>query len=598
MQTENSHGRAHISAGMVSGPEAPLTLTREQEREALRRVLEHPEISRSASLVRFLGYICNKYFEGQTDEIREYSIAVDALGRREGSFDSRVDPIVRVTARALRKKLSDYYAGDGREDAVRIHLPLGHYVPQFLPNHAAGPDVQVVEEIEEVSEVSEQSAAMPVAIHKRWPGIWKAGAAGLALAAVFAVGYFAGRRSEGPTVLTSRPVQWGDPVWSDEFDGPAMQAPDPGKWSFDVGGGGWGAKQLQTYCSPAGGGPKECTPRHPNAFLDGEGHLILRAEKSADGVWTSARIHSQGHREFQYGRIEVRMKMPVGKALWPSVWMLGSNFSTAGWPASGSFDFVENVSLNSGSNGLGPGMIRSTIHGPHYYGANGLWHDFRLLNGGRVDDGGFHNYGVIWSPGMIQFYVDDPANVYFVANSSEIPDGGQWVFDHPFFLLMNLAIGGDWPGDPDATTPNPADLVIDYVRQYRIPPLAAPSIQWQPVDVKAGSSLASNVTLKAGGYVGRVHLSCSTEPSTAVCSLATPVVNFSDTLTQQDTLTITTDSFGNNGRVMAPAGHYKVTITATSMSGESARVVAPFDVMSSRSRCSWFSEQWRVARRC
>jgi beta-glucanase (GH16 family) len=200
-----------------------------------------------------------------------------------------------------------------------------------------------------------------------------------------------------------------------------------------------------------------------------------------------------------------------------------------------------------------------------------------MPNGTRVDDG-FHTYGAIWSPGMIQFYVDDPANVYFVASSSSVPEGGQWVFDHPFFLVINLAIGGDWPGDPDATTPNPADIVVDYVRVYKIPTTPAPSIQWQPVQVKTGSTVASNVLLSARRYSGRVHLSCSTEPATAVCSLATPVVNFSDTLSQQDTITLSTDSFTSSGRIVAPPGRYKVTITATSISGDHSQLTVPFDV--------------------
>jgi beta-glucanase (GH16 family) len=306
--------------------------------------------------------------------------------------------------------------------------------------------------------------------------------------------------------------------------------------------------------------------------------LVLRAEKTPDGVWTSARITTKGLKNVEYGRIEARMKLPVGTGLWPSFWMLGADFPAVGWPASGSFDFIENVALKSGSNGLGPNIIRSTLHGPNYYGANGLWHDFRLPNGARVDDDSFHTYGAIWSPGMIQFYVDDPANVYFVANASIVPEGGQWVFDHPFFLVMNLAVGGDWPGDPDATTPNPADIVVDYVRVYRIPATPAPSIQWQPVQIKAGSTVASNVILSAHGYSGRVHLSCSTEPATAVCSLAASVVNFSDTLSQQDTLTLSTDSFTSSGRVVAPLGRYKLTITATSISGDHSQLTVPFEV--------------------
>jgi beta-glucanase (GH16 family) len=307
----------------------------------------------------------------------------------------------------------------------------------------------------------------------------------------------------------------------------------------------------------------------------------LRAERKPDGTWTSARITTRGLKEFQYGRIEARMKLPVGTGLWPAFWMLGSNYLTTGWPASGSVTIVENVSLTPRSNGLGPTIVRSTLHGPRYFGANGLWHDFKLPDGGRVDDGNFHTYGIIWSPGMIQFYVDDPANIFFVRDANDLPEGGEWVFDHPFFLVMNLAVGGDWPGNPDATTQSPADFVVDYIRVYKIPTVAAPAIQWQPVEVNAGSSVASVITLHAQDYSGRVHLSCSVEPATAACALAASVVDLSSTLSQDDSLTISTNLFTENGRVVAPAGRYKMTITAATISGDRSQLTVPFEVKGS-----------------
>jgi beta-glucanase (GH16 family) len=261
--------------------------------------------------------------------------------------------------------------------------------------------------------------------------------------------------------------------------------------------------------------------------------------------------------------------------------MLGANFATVGWPASGSVTLAENVSETPRTNGLGPTMIRSTIHGPRYYGGNGLWHDYRLPNGARVDDGSFHTYGIIWSPGMIQFYVDDPANIYFVQDANDLPEGGEWVFDHPFYLIMNLAIGGDWAGQPDATTPNPADVLVDYVRVYKIPTVPAPRIQWQPAPVKAGSSVASMISLHADNYSGRVHLACATEPATASCALATSVVDFSTTLSQEDSLTISTDFFTDKGRVVASPGRYKMTITATTVSGDRSQLTVPFEVLNS-----------------
>jgi beta-glucanase (GH16 family) len=569
-----------------------------EEREELERILNDPEISRSQSLVRFLSFICNKYFEGQTDDIREYTIAVEALGRKESSFDSHIDPIVRVTARSLRKKLWKIYSTEGRNHSLQIVLPLGHYVPQFVrPNapgaHVAPPDEATIDptEAEEEAGTDEgatQAGAQPEAragfFAARRRLLLESALVLFVVPVIFLAGYFWGRKTERPVQPAEQSFKWGDPVWSDEFNGAQGQAPDPAHWTYDTGSHnefgnqGWGDHEVETYCASVGTNPRGCDPRRPNAFLDGAGHLVLRAERNADGDWTSARLTTRGLKDFQYGRIEARMKLPVGTGLWPSFWMLGSNFLTTGWPASGSFTIVENVALTERTNGIGPTRIRATLHGPRYYGGNGPWRDFQFPNGARVDDGNFHTYGIIWSPGMMQFYVDDPANIFFVQNASDLPEGGQWVFDHPFFLVMNLAVGGDWPGNPDASTPNPAEMLVDYVRVYKIPPVPAPAIQWQPVDVKEGASVASVITLHAREYAGRVHVGCSIEPATAACSLASSVVDLSDTLSQDDSLTISTNFFSDKGRVVAPPGRYKMTVTATTISGDRSQLSVPFEV--------------------
>lgn len=563
-----------------------------EERAELEWVLAHPEISRSANLVRFLSFICTKYFEGEAGEIREYTIATEALGRKCSNFDSHSDPIVRVTARTLRKKLDAIYSTDGQSRPVRIVLPIGHYVPEFvhstepyveasvLDEQAHAPAADLSEDLDLIDSMELPAVAKAVVrASGHWAKWWKLVLAVLALPVIFFAGFLIGRSHDNSPHVVGEDFNWGTPAWADEFDGAVGQLPDATKWAFDLG----QPESLslhdhRVYCSPRGGGASECDPHHPNAFLDGSGHLVLRAQKTPAGVWTIARINTKGLKNFQYGRIEARMKMPVGAGLWPSFIIFGSNVDTVRWPVSGSIDIAENVALTGNSYGLGPTMIRSALHGPRYFGSNGLWHDFRLPNGGRVDDGAFHTYGIIWSPGMVQFYVDDPANVYFVHEASDIPEGGAWVFDHPFCLQLALAVGGDWAGDTNASTPNPADLLIDYVRVYRIPPVHAPTISFHSFTVKAGTAVASTVSLHAVDYSGRVRLVCSTNNPAVFCSLATPILDFSDTLSQKDTLTLSTASFAENGRVVAPAGRYNVTIAATTISGDRSQLTVPFDV--------------------
>jgi beta-glucanase (GH16 family) len=572
------------------------------EKQELEWVLSHPEISRSASLVRFLSFICAKYFDGESKDIREPTIAVQALGRKESNFDSHTDPIVRVTARTLRKKLQMLYEGDAQDHQLQIVLPRGHYIPQFVRRGDAPAESPLPVEVPSLDQVQLDSAAMPGTIAPADPdedagsglwqafskafafvadrrALWKYATMIFAVAAIFLAGVLFGRHTDQQQRPVGEALKWGDPVWSDEFDGTAQQLPDPSKWTYDLEDQtGLGDGGREVFCSPTAEKSKECDPRRPSAFQDGAGHLVLRAEKNANGAWTQIRITTKGLKNFQYGRIEARMKLPVGTGLWPSFVMVGADKDTVGWPACGSMDVAENVSLNPHSNGLGPTMIRSTLHGPRYFGSNGLWHDFKLPYGGRVDDGSFHTYGIVWSPDMVQFYVDDPANAYVVQDVGELPEGGAWVFDHPFFLTMGLAVGGDWAGNPDATTPNPATVLVDYVRAYQIPTVQAPSIEWHSVNLKSGSSATSTISLRAPNYAGRVHLTCSTDTPTAACSLGASVVNFSDTLSQEDTLTISTNSLTEKGRVAAPPGRYQVTITATTISGDQSQLTVPFEV--------------------
>ena len=261
-------------------------------------------------------------------------------------------------------------------------------------------------------------------------------------------------------------------VWSDEFNGVANTVPDSSKWAYDTGGGGWGNNEEEIYCA-AGSNASPCTTATPNAYQDGNGNLIIQAVNSG-GTWTSARMRTYPLVQFQYGRIEARMKLPMGAGIWPAFWLLGQNFNDATWPLCGEMDIMEWVPQ------YGPNKTSSTIHGP-LSGGNGVGSQFTFPNGGRVDDAGFHTYGVTWSPNQAQFYRDDPTTPYFtITKSTDI--SGDWVFNHPFFVILNLAIGGYFPGYSDASTPSPSVLSVDYVRVYR----AANSLVTGPVAINAG----------------------------------------------------------------------------------------------------------------
>ena len=265
-------------------------------------------------------------------------------------------------------------------------------------------------------------------------------------------------------------------VWSDEFNGAAGSLPDANKWTYDVGGGGWGNNEEEYYCA-AGSNSYPCNSATPNAALDGNGNLVVSAIYNGS-TWTSARMKTQSVENLQYGRIEARMKLPMGAGIWPAFWVLGSNINTAGWPLCGEMDIMESVPQ------FGASKTSSTIHGP-FSGGNGVGSAYVFPNGGTISD--FHTYGVTWSPNQAQFYRDDPNNPYFtIQNTTDIP--GDWVFNHPFFIIMNLAMGGYFPGYTDSTTPNPSVMTVDYVRVYRAPNTPVSG----PVAINAGGNSAGS----------------------------------------------------------------------------------------------------------
>jgi beta-glucanase (GH16 family) len=240
-------------------------------------------------------------------------------------------------------------------------------------------------------------------------------------------------------------------AWSDEFDRPEGSAPDPAKWTYDIGGNGWGNDELETY-----------TDRLQNAHIRG-GALVITAlaeqYTGRDGItrpYTSARLLTKTKFSQEYGRFEARIKIPYGQGLWPAFWMLGDNIDQVGWPACGEIDIFENI-------GKEPGIVHGTVHGLGYSGSGGIGGPYSLPSGARFADD-FHVFAVEWEPKAVRFYVD--GNVYHTVTPASLPAGTKWVYDHPFFLLLNVAVGGNWPGNPDATTTFPQSMTVDYVRVY------------------------------------------------------------------------------------------------------------------------------------
>lgn len=233
-------------------------------------------------------------------------------------------------------------------------------------------------------------------------------------------------------------------VWSDEFEGDSGIAPDTEKWAYDLGTGqnGWGNNELQTY-----------TQNPQNVSLDGKGNLLIRALKDNAGRFTSARIKTQGLFKQQYGRIEARIKTPTGSGMWPAFWMLGSNIDSVGWPQCGEIDIME-------QKGKFSNITYGSIHGPGYSGGQAITTPYALQNS-RFDLD-FNVYAVEWNAGKIDFFVND----YLYRRITPDDVTGAWVFNQPFFIILNIAVGGNFVGPPNEFTPFPGTMSVDYVRVY------------------------------------------------------------------------------------------------------------------------------------
>ncbi|MGB5236924.1 MAG: glycoside hydrolase family 16 protein [Flavobacteriaceae bacterium] len=238
-------------------------------------------------------------------------------------------------------------------------------------------------------------------------------------------------------------------VWSDEFDGPEGQAPDSEKWTYDIGigpeGDGWGNNELQYY-----------TDRTENVSLDGEGNLVITAREEVFGgrAFTSGRILTKGLFSQAYGRFEARIKTPFGPGLWPAFWMLGADIDQVGWPQTGEIDMME-------LRGNEPEVIAGTIHGPGYSALDAIGKDY-LLEEGRFDQK-FHVFAIEWGENYIDWFVDGVNFQRLTPN--DVP--GEWVYDDPFFMLLNVAVGGTYVGFPSQDTIWPQMMTVDYVRVYK-----------------------------------------------------------------------------------------------------------------------------------
>jgi beta-glucanase (GH16 family) len=234
-------------------------------------------------------------------------------------------------------------------------------------------------------------------------------------------------------------------VWQDEFDGPANQLPDSTKWTYDIGTD-WGNAQLEYD-----------TDRPENVSLDGEGHLAITARRESymGSAFTSARITTQGLFEQTYGRFEASIQMPWGPGIWPAFWLLGADIGTVGWPECGEIDIME-------YRGQDPRIIHGTVHGPGYSGGEAVTKSYGFAKS-RFDLE-FHVFAIEWGPDYIYFFVDE--TLYQVIKPGDVT--GAWVYNHPFYIILNVAVGGNYVGWPISTTPFPQTMLVDWVRVYKV----------------------------------------------------------------------------------------------------------------------------------
>lgn len=352
-------------------------------------------------------------------------------------------------------------------------------------------------------------------------------------------------------------VTW-TPQWCDEFNGTGI---DTTKWAFDTGSSGFGNNELEYYCDPSSN-TAPCSTSTPNAFITtsscpgGTGNKCLAIQVLGPtgsnctrvGTCTSARLKTAGKQSFNSGRIEASLQIPSHAGLWPAFWNLGSQPGVS-WPTVGESDVMENWPTTSNIPGPGASGNCSTIH-TQITAGSGKGHCFTLPGGGQIDTA-FHTYGQIWSANMIQYYIDDPTQPSFVVTASDLPVGDTWPFStsaNPFFLIMNIAVGGTLGAPTDSATGIQLPMLVDYVRQYLpssvVPQLTQPNAMSLKAGATSGNTTTLNLTQTQG--TGRTTFSCTTTAPKASCLVASSdavnqfTVDFTNSSSATATVTVTT----------------------------------------------------------
>jgi beta-glucanase (GH16 family) len=282
------------------------------------------------------------------------------------------------------------------------------------------------------------------------------------------------KNSSVATQAFSANIASGTVVWEDDFTntGTVNAQPNAATWTYDTGYQCCGNNEQETYCA-WGSNTAPCNSSTPNAFVAPGGGLNIEAMNPSGTNYTSARLKTEGLFSFQYGRIEATMTLPESQGMWPAFWMLGNNITTISWPGCGEADIMEHIDVGATTPSGGPGngtpvgfdWIEGSVHGGTSSNEVSIGTQYPNASGTGFLATGVHTYGMIWTKGQIQYYVDSPSNIYATDDTSNF--NGTWPFDQgPMFIILNLAVGGDWPGNVNSSTVFPSTMQVQDVKIY------------------------------------------------------------------------------------------------------------------------------------